>query len=147
MPADTLALEQPLAPLQVQSAACVVGSSLDNIDAKNRAQIAAATRLASGAVNVDDVITMTRSGIDEQIIVNQIAGAGLQRPLGGQRRHLLAAERCQPTRDFPSCSKRRVAVAELPPGTVVVPDGPPPAVVVAGRGYWGAHYSHPCYGW
>ncbi|HEY2759895.1 MAG TPA: glycine zipper domain-containing protein, partial [Pirellulales bacterium] len=58
-----------------------VGGALDNIDAKNRAQIAAATGHPPTAVSVNDIIALTRSGIDEQIIVNQLASSGLQRPL------------------------------------------------------------------
>src|SRR5262249_5469963 len=58
-----------------------VGGALDDIDAKNRARIAAATGHPPTAVSVNDVIAMTRSGIDEQIIVNQLATSGLQRPL------------------------------------------------------------------
>jgi hypothetical protein len=123
-----------------------VGNSLDNIDAKNRAQIAAATGHASGAVSVDDVIVMTRSGIDEQIIVNQIAGAGLQRPLGANDVIYLQQNGVSP-HVISIMQQTRVAVAGPPPGAVVVPGGPPPTVIVAGRGYWGAHYSHPCYGW
>jgi hypothetical protein len=122
-----------------------VGSSLDNIDAKNRAQIAAATRHASGAVTVNDVIAMTRSGIDEQIIVNQLAGAGLQRPL--QANDVIYLQQNGVSQHVISIMQQtRVSVAAPPPETVVVPGGPPPAVVVAGPGYWGPHYGHPCYG-
>jgi hypothetical protein len=93
----------------------VVGSSLDSIDAKNRAQIAAATRPASGAVNVDDVITMTRSGIDEQIIVNQIAGAGLQRPLGANDVIYLQQNGVSP-RVIYVMQQTRVAIKDVWPG-------------------------------
>src|SRR5215471_20193714 len=43
-----------------------VGGALDDIDAKNRAQIAAATRRPPSAVSVNDVIAMSRSGVNEQ---------------------------------------------------------------------------------
>ena len=58
-----------------------VGGALDDIDAKNRAQIAAATHHPPSAVSVNDVVALSRSGIDEQLIVNQLASNGLQRPL------------------------------------------------------------------
>jgi len=123
-----------------------VGSALDNIDAKNRAQIAAATGHAPGAVSVNDVIAMSRSGIDEQIIVNQIAGAGLQRPL--QANDVIYLQQNGVSSHVISIMQQtRVAVAAPPPGIVVVPGGPPPAVIVAGPGYWGPHYGHPCYGY
>src|SRR5215813_4609315 len=50
-----------------------VGGALDDIDARNRAQIAAATGHPPTAVTVNDVVAMSRSGIDQQIIVNQLS--------------------------------------------------------------------------
>jgi hypothetical protein len=121
-----------------------VGSALDNIDAKNRAQIAAATGHSSGAVSVNDVIAMTRSGIDEQIVVNQIAGAGLQRPLQANDVIYLQQNGVSP-HVISIMQQTRVAVAGPPPGTVVMPGGPPPAVVVADP-YYGPYGYRPWYG-
>jgi hypothetical protein len=122
-----------------------VGSSLDNIDAKNRAQIAAATGHASGAVDVNDVIAMTRAGVDEQIIINQLATAGLQRPLGAGDVIYLQQNGVSP-HVISIMQQTRVAVAAPPPGTVVVAGGPPTAVIVARPcygPYCGPHYYHP----
>jgi hypothetical protein len=94
---------------------------------------------------VNDVIAMSRSGIDEQIIVNQLAGAGLQRPLQANDVIYLQQNGVSP-HVISIMQQTRVAVAALPPGTVVVPGGPPSSVVVAGPSYdpyWGPHYYHP----
>jgi uncharacterized protein YcfJ len=117
-----------------------VGNSLDNIDAKNRAQIAAATGHPASAVSVNDVVAMTRSGIDEQIIVNQIATSGLQRPLQANDVIYLQQNGVSP-HVISILQQTRVAVAGPPPGTVVVPAGPPPVVVA--DPYWGPGYYRP----
>jgi hypothetical protein len=114
-----------------------VGGALDNIDAKNRAQIAAATGHPPTAVSVNYVIAMSRSGIDEQIIVNQLASAGLQRPL--QSNDVIYLQQNGVTPHVISIMQQtRVAVAGPPPGTVVVPGGPPPVVVASP--YYGPYY-------
>jgi len=59
-----------------------VGSSLDQIDARNRAEIAARLgRPAPGAVTVNDVIAMTRAGVPESVIVTHVQAHGLAAPL------------------------------------------------------------------
>src|SRR5437868_5958700 len=60
-----------------------VGGALDDIDARNRAQIAATMgrQVGPGAVSINDVVAMTRSGVDEQLIANHVANNGVQRPL------------------------------------------------------------------
>ena len=126
-----------------------VGGALDNIDAKNRAQIAAATRHPPSAVSVNDVIAMSRSGIDEQLIVNQLASNGLQRPV--QANDVIYMQQNGVTPHVISVMQQtRVAVASAP-GTVVVPAGPP-AVVVADPYYgpgWGYYrpYDGPHVAW
>ncbi len=60
-----------------------VGGALDDIEARNRAQIAAQMGRAppSGAVNVTDVVAMARAGVNDQLIVNHLNANGLARPL------------------------------------------------------------------
>ncbi|HTQ39028.1 MAG TPA: glycine zipper domain-containing protein [Pirellulales bacterium] len=120
-----------------------VGGALDNIDAKNRAQIAAATGHPPTAVSVNDIVAMTRSGIDEQIIVNQLATSGLQRPLQANDVIYLQQNGVSP-HVISIMQQTRVAVASPPPGAVVVPGGPPPVVVA--DPYWGPGYYRPYYG-
>jgi hypothetical protein len=60
-----------------------VGSSIDESEARNRAIIAArlGRQLAAGAVSPEDVAAMTRAGVNEEVIDNQIRAHGVTRPL------------------------------------------------------------------
>ncbi len=59
-----------------------VGGSLDQIEARNRAEIAARLgRPAPGAVTVQDVIAMTRAGVPESSILTHIQVNGVAAPL------------------------------------------------------------------
>jgi hypothetical protein len=119
-----------------------VGGALDDIDAKNRAQIAAATRHPPSAVSVNDVIAMSRSGVDEQLIVNQLASNGLQRPV--QANDVIYMQQNGVSPHVISVAQQTRVAAPGPPGAVVVPAGPP-AVVVADP-YYGPGYYRPYYG-
>jgi hypothetical protein len=58
-----------------------VGAGLDEIEARNRAQIEAhmQRRVAAGAVSFGDVIAMTEAGVDEDLIVTHIRANGVSR--------------------------------------------------------------------
>jgi hypothetical protein len=60
-----------------------VGGSLDEIEARNRAEIEA--RLGrpapAGAVTMDDVVAMTRAGVSEEVIVTHVQNHGMAAPL------------------------------------------------------------------
>jgi hypothetical protein len=60
-----------------------IGSGMDEVEAKNRAQIQAqlGQQVAAGAVSMADVVAMTRAGVDEQLIVNHIQAHGSAAPL------------------------------------------------------------------
>ncbi len=60
-----------------------IGSGMDEVEAKNRAQIQAqlGQQVAAGAVTMPDVVAMTRAGVDEQLIVTHIQAHGSARPL------------------------------------------------------------------
>ena len=55
-----------------------VGGAMDDIEARNRAQIEAAMgrRIQAGAVSIDDVVAMSQAGVDESLIVNHIRANG-----------------------------------------------------------------------
>jgi hypothetical protein len=120
-----------------------VGGALDDIDAKNRAQIAAATHHPPSAVSVNDVVALSRSGVDEQLIVNQLASNGLQRPLQANDVIYLQQNGVSP-RVIGVMQQTRVAAPEA----VVVPGGPPPVVYADPYygPYWGPGYYRPYYG-
>ncbi len=60
-----------------------VGESLDEIDARNRAQIAAQLGRTpqAGAVTREEVIAMSRSGVAPRLITSHIRNNGVARPL------------------------------------------------------------------
>jgi hypothetical protein len=60
-----------------------IGSSMDEADARNRAIIAArlGRQLAAGAVSPEDVVAMSRAGVNEEVIINQIRAHGVTRQL------------------------------------------------------------------
>jgi hypothetical protein len=61
----------------------LVGGALDNIEAKNRAQIAAqmGRPLPPGGVQVSDVVAMNSAGVQEELIVNHVRNNGMAQPL------------------------------------------------------------------
>lgn len=60
-----------------------IGNGLDQVEARNRAQIAATLgrQAPSGAVSIADVLTMQQAGIAEDLIVTHVQTNGLDRPL------------------------------------------------------------------
>lgn len=61
----------------------VVGGAIDDVEARNRAEIAARLGRPApiGAVTVPDVISMTQAGVSEDVIATHIRSHGLARPL------------------------------------------------------------------
>lgn len=60
-----------------------IGAGMDEVEAKNRAEIQAqlGQQVAANAVTMHDVIQMTQAGVDEQLIVNHIQAHGSAQPL------------------------------------------------------------------
>lgn len=60
-----------------------VGQGLDDIAAQNRAEIAAqmGRQVQAGAATVGEVVTMTRAGVDTQLIRNYVRTSGFAGPL------------------------------------------------------------------
>jgi osmotically inducible lipoprotein OsmB len=121
-----------------------VGGALDDIDAKNRAQIAAqmGRAPAPGAVNVSDVVAMQRAGVNDQLIINHLNANGLARPLQANDIIYLQQNGINPG-IIDAMQRTKVAMAQ-PAGPVVVAGPPPPStVVVASPGfYYGPHWGY-----
>jgi osmotically inducible lipoprotein OsmB len=125
-----------------------VGNSQDRIDqhqATNAAIAQAQAQAQARLIQPVDVVNMTKSGVDEQNIINQIQTSGCT---------LLDPPNLQYLQQN-GVSSRVIAVMQAvstrPPGPVVVGGGPvvvggPPAVYVApppvyyGGGYYGGYY-------
>ncbi len=107
-----------------------IGAAQDENEARNRALIEAKLgRQAAGAATVADVVSMTRSGVDEGLIINHVRCHGLAVALQasdiiylqqqGVSKNVIAVMQTTP-----------VAVAEQPvygappSGTVIVEEGP-----------------------
>jgi outer membrane lipoprotein SlyB len=119
-----------------------IGGSLDEIEARNRAEIEA--RLGrpapAGAVTIDDVIAMTRAGVAEEVVVTHVQNHGVVAPLRASDLIVLQQQGVSP---------RVVNAMQAPP--LAAPAGyaaPPPGVIVEqpyivpAPYYWGPP---PCY--
>ncbi len=60
-----------------------IGSGMDEVEARNRAEIEArlGRQVAPGAVTVDDIIAMTRAGVDEEVIAQYVSYRGMAHPV------------------------------------------------------------------
>ena len=98
-----------------------IGAGMDESEARNRALIEArlGRQVAAGAVTIPDVVAMTRSGVDEGLIINHVHAHGLAAPLQasdviylqqqGVSRNVIAVMQTEPvpwwhSRWFPSTS-------------------------------------------
>jgi hypothetical protein len=117
-----------------------IGGSLDEIEARNRAEIEARLgRPAPGAVTIDDVIAMTRAGVAEEVVVTHVQNHGVVAPLRATDLILLQQQGVSP---------RVVNAMQAPPIAQAAYAGPPPGVIVEqpymvpAPYYWGPP---PCY--
>jgi len=129
-------------------AGSAVGAGMDDIEARNRAQIAAqmGRPLPPGGVRIEDVVAMTRSQVHEEVILTQIRNAGVAAPLRSEDLIYLTQQGVSP---------RVIAAMQAPPMVqpVVYQAAPPPAVIVEehycdpwGRPYRYRHYPPPSVG-
>lgn len=100
-----------------------VGSGMDEVEARNRAEIEAriGRPVAPGGVNIGDVIAMTRAGVNEDIIINHIRYNGMVQPL--QTGDLIALQNS-------GISPRVVQVMQESTGPRATVQGAPPPVII-----------------
>ncbi|MBN2578768.1 MAG: hypothetical protein JXB10_07220 [Pirellulales bacterium] len=128
-----------------------VGSGMDEIEARNRAQIEQqlGRQVAAGSVTVADVVSMTQAGVDPELIANHVRHNGPAAPLQtsdliylqqqGVSKKVIAA-----MQEPPRVVQPAAYTAAAPPRTVIVEDPyyydyPPPY-------YWGPpRYRYRCY--
>ena len=156
------AVDQPLAGAAIGGAVgtltgAVVGGQLDEIEARNRAEIAA--RLGrpapTGAATIPDVIAMTHAGLNEDVIITHIQNNGVAQTLTandliylqnqGVNPRVIQAMQNPPAR--PTVAQTTVIHEPAPPPVivrehvVVDPWGPPPPPFWHGP-RWHPHWHH-----
>jgi len=115
-----------------------VGSSMDEMDARNRAEIEArlGRRVSAGAVSVQDVVLMTQSGVDREVIVNHVNIHGCAQPL--QTNDLIQLQ------SNGVDSQVIQAMQRTPAAPAVVQQTPPPVIVEEHYydDHWVPHHPH-----
>jgi uncharacterized membrane protein len=63
-----------------------VGTAIDNVQAQNRAEIAAqlGRQVPPGAATMEEVVAMTRSGVNPGLVQNYVRTSGMSRPVTAQ---------------------------------------------------------------
>lgn len=117
-----------------------VGTGLDDIEARNRAQIAAqmGRQIPSGAVTMNDVIAMSQAGVNDDLIINHIRANGLAQPL--QTGDLISLQQ-------QAVSPRVIQAMQAPPSLpagppVVIHEAAPPPVIIEEYYYPPPRYHH-----
>ncbi len=120
-----------------------VGESLDQIEAENRAMIAAqlGREVRAGAVSIDDVVMMSDAGVDDELIINHIRANGMARVPGPHELVNLKNK---------GVSTDVIRVMQEPPPrpkpeTVVIERPTPAPVIVEEYHYGPPIYRHPPY--
>lgn len=119
----------------------VVGSGMDEMQARNRAEIAAqmGRQVSAGAATIDEVVAMSRSGVDPMLIQNYVRTSGVARPLAATDVIYLHNQ---------GVSTDVIQAMQNPPvpAPTVVAHGPPPPVIVEEH-YYGPPMCHPRFGY
>jgi len=116
-----------------------VGDAMDEMQAQNRAAIAAqmGRQVQAGAATREEVVAMTRSGVNPQLIMNYVRTSGLARPLSANDVIYLHNQ---------GVATEVIDVMQNPPAPLAVAQGPPPPVIVEehyyGRPYCGPHFGY-----
>ena len=118
----------------------MVGSGMDEMQARNRAEIAAqmGRQVQAGAATIDEVVAMTRSGVDPLLIQNYVRTSGVARPLA-------AADVIYLHNQGVSSDVIQVMQSPPMPAPTVVAQGPPPVIVE--EHYYGPPMCHPHFGY
>jgi hypothetical protein len=104
-----------------------IGGSLDDIEARNRAEIEAriGRPMANGAVTTPDIISMTRAGVPEDVIITHLHNNGLAQTLNTDDLIMLQREGVPPR---VVQAMQQPVIRGASPGPVMY--GAPPPVVM-----------------
>jgi len=112
-----------------------IGGALDDVEARNRAEIAAqmGRQVAQGQATVGEVVSMSRAGVDPRLITNYVNNSGMAQPVNAQDVIYLTQQGVSPD-VIQAMQTPRIAQGP-PPGVI----GPPPRPVIIEE----YHYGHP----
>lgn len=124
-----------------------IGNGMDEVEARNRAMIEAKLqrRVAPGAVTIDDVVNMVRSGVADDVIVNHIRYHGMVRQLEATDLIALQQQGVSPTvvkamQEYSSPQRETVVLEQPPPRSTVVEHYYYRDPYWGPRVYWGPPY-------
>ena len=117
-----------------------LGAGQDQVEARNRAAIEQQIgRQLAGAARIDDVLAMTKAGVQPELIMNHVRAHGMVAPLQAAEVIMLQQQGVDP---------RVIATMQATPSPVVaqpviVQQAAPPPVII--EGYYGRpyYYRHP----
>jgi hypothetical protein len=127
-----------------------IGGAMDDIEARNRAEIAAqlGRPVAAGQATIEEVVAMNRAGVSPPLIVNYVKASGMAQPVTAEDVIILTQQGVPPD-VIQAMQTPRVALAPIvapPPGPVIIeecgPPYPPPL-------FYHHHHCHPGphFGW
>jgi hypothetical protein len=116
-----------------------VGSAIDEVQAQNRAEIAAqlGRQVPAGAATMEEVVAMTRAGVDPRLVQNYVRTSGMVRPVTAQDVIYLHQN---------SVPADTIAVMQNPPTPATAPVpmvAAAPAPVIVEEHYYGPSYCGP----
>jgi hypothetical protein len=118
-----------------------IGGALDDIEARNRAEIAAqlGRPVVQGQATVGEVVAMTRAGVDPRLITNYVNNSGVSQPVGAQDVIYLTQQGVSPD-VIQALQTPRVAQAPA-----YIAPAPPPGPVIIEEFYGPAYCPPPHY--
>jgi len=111
-----------------------VGDAMDEMQARNRAEIAAqmGRQVQAGSATIEEVVAMSHSGVDPRLIQNYVRTSGMARPLAASDVIYLHNQ---------GVNTDVIQIMQTPPVPAAVVAGPTPVIVE--EHYYGPP---PCYG-
>jgi hypothetical protein len=121
-----------------------IGGALDDIEARNRAEIAAqlGRPVAQGQATVGEVVAMSRAGVDPRLIVNYVSNSGMAQPVTAQDVIYLTQQGVSPD-VIQAMQLPRPAIAGAPAQGPPAVIAPPPGPVIIEEYNYGPPYFPP----
>lgn len=123
-----------------------VGGAIDDVQAQNRAEIAAqlGRQVQPGAATIDEVVNLSRSGVDPRLISNYVRTSGMARPIAANdliylQSNGVSTDVIQTMQSSPMPAGQPTIVAQGPP--VIVQEHYYPAAPYCGP-HWGYYHHH-----